>query len=136
MPDFVPVRSIKTSDYVKTVGVEVDGKVWKMRPIGAADELALSQIERRVELYDKKLKQIKEGTAAQSDVDRHEEYVDRYEKLENKVIDIVCSIFTDETANNSQVREWALSIPMSTTFKIIEDIALQSEATTDGADGE
>lgn len=125
MADYVPIRSIKTSDYVKVVKVNIDGNEWTMRPIGAADEMALSQAERRVELYDNKLKAIKEGTATKEDIARHEEYLDRYEGLEDRVVGLVCSVFNDGTDDNSQVKEWVRSIPLSVVFKIIEDIATQ-----------
>lgn len=122
MSNYVPIP-IKTSKYVKTLKVDIDGNIWDMRSIGGADQMAIGQAERRVNFLQSK---IDKGEATEADLDL-------YDQLEVKVVSIVSKLFSDGSDRNSQVKEWLAGIPLSTVFKIIEDIVEQSEKNDEKA---
>jgi hypothetical protein len=107
---------IKTSNYIKSSKILVDGKEWTMTPPGAGDELALNQAKRRAELLEKK---VQNGTATEEDYDT-------YDKLENRMYSVFQKIFSDGTPDNSAVTAWLDSLPMVVIMAILEDIQKQA----------
>lgn len=106
---------IKTSDYVKTYDILVDGNSWTMKAPGAGDELAMSQATRRAKLLEKK---IEDGSAVESDFDL-------YDKLESKIFSMFEKIFNDGTSENTSVKNWVSATPISVINDIFEDIKKQ-----------
>lgn len=107
---------IKTSNYIKSKKILVDGKEWEMRPPGAGDELALNQGKRRSERLEQK---IKDGTATDQDYDT-------YDRIENNMYNIFRRMFKDTTEDNSEVNAWLSSTPMVVIMAILEDISKQA----------
>lgn len=107
---------IKTSNYIKSKKILVDGEEWTMHPPGAGDELALSQGKRRAERLEKK---IQDGTATDEDYDT-------YDRIENNMYNIFRKMFKDSTPENSQVNKWLDTTPMVVVMAILEDISKQA----------
>lgn len=112
---------IKTSNYVKSKKILVDGNTWTMTVPGAGDELALSQAQRRMKMLQSKLES---GTATESDYDL-------MDKLESRTYDMFVKIFKDETKDNSQVKEWVNATPLEVIGAIFQDIKKQAEENKD-----
>jgi hypothetical protein len=108
---------IKTSNYVSSKKILIDGQEWTMTAPGAGDELALGQAKRRSEMIQKK---IESGTAVEEDYDL-------YEKLEDRMFKIFIKLFRDSTPDNSQVTAWVNSTPLGVIYAIMEDIKKQAE---------
>ncbi len=108
---------IKTSNYVSSKKILVDGKQWTLNAPGAGDELALGQAKRRSEMLEKK---VQAGTASESDYDL-------YDKLEIRMFKLFTKIFRDGTEDNSEVSAWLESTPISVIYAIMEDIKRQAE---------
>lgn len=117
---------IKTSNYIKSKKILVDGKEWEMRPPGAGDELALNQGKRRSERLEQK---IKDGTATDADYDT-------YDRIENNMYNIFRKMFKDKTEDNSEVNAWLSSTPMIVIMAILEDISKQVVANGEAENGE
>lgn len=107
---------IKTSNYIKTQKILVDGKEWEMHPPGAGDELALAQGKRRAERLESK---IKAGSATDEDYDT-------YDRIENNMYNIFRKMFKDKTEDNSEVNNWLNTTPMVVIMAILEDIQKQA----------
>lgn len=107
---------IKTSNYIKTQKILVDGKEWTMHPPGAGDELALAQGKRRAERLEKK---VKDGSASDEDLDT-------YDRIENNMYNIFRKMFKDNTEDNSEVNDWLNATPMVVIMAILEDIQKQA----------
>lgn len=106
---------IKTSDYIKTFKVKVDGNEWSVKRFGAGYELALSQATRRLKLLGKK---IEGDTATDQDYDQ-------YDKLEKRIVSIFGDIFSDGTEDNASVNKWVEETPSDVLMKIFQDITKQ-----------
>lgn len=115
---------IKTSNYLKSRKILVDGQEWTMHPPGAGDELALNQGKRRAERLEKK---IQDGTATDADYDT-------YDRIENNMYNIFRKMFKDKTEDNSQVNAWLNSTPMVVIMAILEDIQKQATENQDEED--
>jgi hypothetical protein len=109
---------IRTSSYIKSKKILLDGNEWTMTAPGAGDELALGQAQRRSQMLQKK---IEAGTASEADYDL-------YDKLEASMFKLFSKIFRDGTTNNTQVDKWLNSTPMIVINAIMEDIKTQAEA--------
>jgi len=101
-----------------------NGKNWRIRLPGARDELALSQIDRRMKHLEKR---IESGTASDADLDKLDE-------LEKKMYTVYLGFFQDETEDNSQVKAWLDDTPFGMVKVILEDITKQAEAKLDATD--
>lgn len=110
--------SIDSSKYIKVKKVQIDGKDWDIRAVGAGEELALAQIQRRLKFIEQ---QIESGKAIAEDIEKAEE-------LENKMLSIFKSLFKDSTSDNSEVNAWIEDTPLSMINQVLEEIKLQSEA--------
>lgn len=108
---------IKTSNYITSKKVLVDGQEWTITAPGAGDELALSQADRRSKMLQKK---IEAGTAGEDDYDL-------YDKLEERMFKLFTKIFRDSTPDNSQVKAWLETTPMAVIYAIMEDVRRQAE---------
>ena len=120
---------IKTSNYLKSRKILVDGQEWTMHPPGAGDELALNQGKRRAERLEKK---IQDGTATDADYDT-------YDRIENNMYNIFRKMFKDKTEDNSEVNKWLSTTPMVVIMAILEDIqkqALESQEAENGSQPE
>ena len=117
---------IKTSNYVTSKKILVDGEEWTMTAPGAGDELALGQAQRRSEMIQKK---IDANTASDEDYDT-------YERLENRMFELFAKVFRDSTPDNSQVKAWLNATPVSVIYAILEDIQKQVQAkeSSDGTE--
>lgn len=109
---------IKTSNYIKSKKILVDGKEWELRPPGAGDELALNQGKRRAERLEQK---IKDGTATDEDYDT-------YDRIENNMYTIFGRMFKDQTPDNSEVDAWLKTTPMVVVMAMLEDMSKQIAA--------
>lgn len=115
---------IKTSKYVKPLKVNIDGNDWTMITPGAGTEIRMGQIQRRITILDKK---IKDETATDEDLDKYDEY-------EKQSFEYLLAIFKDGTEDNASVAKWLKSIPLSVANEIILDINTQKnekEATSE-----
>lgn len=106
---------IKTSNYVKSKKILVDGNEWTMFPPGAGDELAMNQAQRRINLLEQK---IKDSSATEADYDK-------YDELENRTYELFQKIFRDSTDDNSEVKGWLSSTPLVVIYAIMDDISKQ-----------
>ena len=115
------IPSISTATYLKPRNVSVDGNVWSLKALGAKEELALSQTQRRLKRLDQK---IADGSAVDADYDL-------YDKLEMQLYATFKTIFKDGTETNEQVTQWLESIPLSVVVKSFEELGKQIEAKDD-----
>lgn len=109
---------INTSKFIKVKKVLIDGKEWEIRPSGAGEELALSQAQRRLTFIENR---IKKGVATS-------EELEQADALEVKMMTIFKGLFKDGTDDNSEVRAWIDSTPLSMIYAVLEEIKKQSEA--------
>lgn len=112
------IKKVDTSKYNKEGKVDVDGNIWSVRLPGAGAELKLSKAQRRMKFLQKK---IDSGECDESDLDRLDE-------LEQYTYDFFTSIFTDDTDDNNQVKEWIGSTPLSIIAQAFEDIKDQANS--------
>lgn len=124
-----PIR-ISTQKFEPESGVEIDGKIWSIKPPGAGTELRLSQAFRGSKLYSSRMgiieKKIEEETVTEEDLDKYEEYIDKFEKHEKVIFDISTSILRDNTDTNKEVKEWVDKTPTITIEKVFDEIERQS----------
>lgn len=113
---------IRTSDYVKVKTISIDGNIWTMKSLGAGEDLALSQSQRRLKQLQKKI---------DNDTATDEEYK-QYDKLEQRLYDVFSKIFKDETEDNSQVKEWIENTPLDSITAIFQDINEQAKQNETG----
>lgn len=109
---------IKTDKYIKVKKILVDGNEWTMKVPGAGDELAMSQATRRIKQLDAK---IEAKTATDADYDK-------YDQLENDILERFTNMFQDGTPENNQVKAWLSATPMVVVQMAIEDIKKQADA--------
>jgi hypothetical protein len=131
MPE--PVK-ISTSKYTKQGKVEVDGKVWSIVLPGAGTELKLSQAFRgsklwgsRINLLDEK---INTGDITETELDKYEEYIEKFESCERIIFDYFSTMFKDETEDNSEVKEWISGTPSIVMEMAFKDIKEQANETS------
>jgi hypothetical protein len=116
---------IQTKSYVQEKTILIDGKTWTMKPLGAGDELAMSQMQRRASSIQKK---VDTGEATDEDLDKLEVY-------ETRVMQVFEGIFKDGSEDNSEVREWITNTPFSVIQAVIEEITKQSQENKLEEDG-
>lgn len=114
---------INTGDYLKQGKVEVDGNIWSVKLPGAATELKVSQLKRRLEFLEKK---IDSGTA--TDVD-----IDKCDDLEAKLYAALMSMFSDGSEDNSSVVKWMEETPLVVILQVSDDIKEKSSGRRDQA---
>lgn len=107
---------VDTSKYLGTKRIVVDGNDWEIKLPGAAKELAMNQIQRRVKLLDKK---IESGNYNEADLDKYDEY-------EKYLFGMFEGMFVDGTDNKS-VKNWIDKTPLPIIMQVFEDIKMQSE---------
>jgi len=124
-----PIK-ISTKKFEPDGKVDIDGNIWTIKPPGAGTELRLSQAFRGSKLYASRMniveKKIESETATSEDLDKYEEYIDKFEKHEKVIFDISTSILRDETDSNKQVKEWVENTPTITIEKVFDEIERQS----------
>lgn len=121
-----PIK-ISTGKYNKEGKVEVDGKLWTARLIGAGTDLKLRQAQRWIKLLQDK---VEKGTATEEDLTK----LEGYEKVQ---YDVFVGMFRDETPDNSEVREWVDNTPEAILIQAFNDLADQTtESLTKDSDGQ
>lgn len=130
MAENKPIR-INTSKYTTQGFVEIDGNVWKVVLSGAGTELRFSQASRacklygsRIDLYDKK---IESGNITEEELDKYEEYVEKYESNERVIYNIFQNTFRDDTPDNSEVKKWVDETPTAIIMLAFEDVKDQAQ---------
>lgn len=107
---------IKTSNYITSKRILIDGNEWTVTDLGAGDELVLSQSQRRATYIQKK---INDGTAVDADYDLAD-------KLDLTLYTLLEKMFKDNTQDNSQVKKWLNDNPMTVIMEISKDIKKQA----------
>jgi len=129
---------ISTGDYKREGKVEVDGKIWTAKLPGAGTELRLSQAFRNSKLYGSRLEllnaKIDSGTATEADLDNYEEYSEKFAITEQTIYDFFTTMFTDETEDNAEVKEWVYNTPTSIIAMAFEDIKSQANDDQSGTE--
>ena len=118
------IRRVDTSKYTRSGKVDIDGHVWTVRLPGAGKELQMSKAQRRLKFLDKKLEA---GTENEADLDK-------YDQLEDYMMNVFNDIFIDGTEDNSEVNKWVNDTPMIIITQAFEDIksaAAESDPTSD-----
>lgn len=110
------IKKVDTSNYVKSGKVEVDGMIWTVTLPGAATELKLSKVQRRIKLLEKKFEK---GVEEEKDLDD-------YDKYEDYMFNFFREIFKDSTKDNSQVNKWIDETPFAVIIQAFEDIKEQA----------
>lgn len=121
---------ISTKKYTGGGKVDIDGNVWAVKLPGAGTELRFSQASRSCKLYLSRMelveKKIDAGTVTDSDLDKYEDYKNKYEDNERVIYDIFSNTFDDGTEDNSSVKEWVYDTPTSIIMLAFEDVRSQS----------
>lgn len=114
-----PIK-ISTGKYRKAGKVNIDGHLWTVKLPGAATEMKMMQAQRRLTLLETK---VQAGTATEEDLDKYDEY-------ESTVYNIFKNMFTDDTQDNSSVKQWVDETPLAIIVQVFEDI--KEQANGDG----
>lgn len=119
---------IKTTSYIKERKVLLDGMTVTIRPLGAGSELTIGQTQRRLTFLEKK---IKAGTIT-------EQELDKYDALEEQLLDYFDKFMLDGTEDNHKVRAWLKETPYAVIQQVFEDMKKQfdeaeAEEQKDGA---
>ena len=126
---------ISTSKYVKTGKVDIDGNIWEVKLPGAATELRFSQASRAAKLYSSRIdlldKKIDSGTITEAELDKYEEYSDKYSESERIVYDILTYTFSDGTKDNASVKAWIDATPIGIISLAFEDVKNQANEPDD-----
>lgn len=121
---------INTGKYNKEGKVNIDGQVWSVTLPGAGSELRLSQAFRSSKLWGKRLelidRKITADTATEEDLDKYEEYGERYAKSEKLILDMFTQFFNDGTPDNASVKKWIEETPAAIIQLAFEDIKQQA----------
>lgn len=124
-----PIK-INTGKYNKQGKVDVDGKIWTVKLPGAGSELRLSQAQRTSKLYATRIELIEEKienkTATEEDLDKYEEYSEKFQENEQFVYNSFGNVFSDGTKDNSQVKKWLNETPTIIIQLTFEDIKNQA----------
>ncbi len=124
-----PIK-INTGKYNKQGKVDVDGKIWSVKLPGAGSELRLSQAQRTSKLYATRIELIEEKienkTATEEDLDKYEEYSEKFQENDKLIYESFGSIFNDGTKDNSEVKKWLNETPMIVILMSFEDIKKQA----------
>lgn len=124
---------ISTKKYTGGGKVDIDGNVWSVKLPGAGTELRFSQASRACKLYLSRMelveKKIDAGTVTDSDLDKYEEYKNKYEENEKVIYDIFSNTFDDGTEDNSEVKKWVYDTPTSIIMLAFEDVRSQAHDT-------
>lgn len=129
---------ISTSKYNKEGKVDIDGHVWSVKLPGAGTEMRFSQASRACNSYEARLKiidkKIEDGTVTEADLDRYDEFLEKYAENEKIVFDIFLEGFRDGTPDNSEVTKWIQETPTAVIMLAFEDI--KQTANAKGTDGQ
>ncbi len=134
-----PIK-ISTSKYTKEGKVEIDGHLWTVKLPGAGTELRLSQAFRGSKLWSARInsmdKKIDAGTSTDADLDKYEEYNNKYNENEKIIFDFFSQMFQDGTEDNSEVKAWVENTPTSIIQQTFEDIKEQNDNNAKATDGQ
>ena len=136
-----PVK-ISTSKHIKEGKVDIDGHIWTVKLPGAKTELRMSQVFRDNKLYAARIanldKKIDSDKYTDEDLDKYEEYNNKFKESEQEVFDFFQTIFKDETEDNSEVKEWVANTPTAIIQLAFEDIKEQTnnKGSGDGGNGQ
>lgn len=128
---------ISTSKYNQQGKVNIDGNIWNVKLPGAGTEMRFSQASRicksseaRLAILDKKIEQ---GTITEPELDRYDEYAEKYSENEKIIYDVFLKVFTDGTKDNSEVRKWMEDTPTAVIMLAFEDVkeSANSEVTNE-----
>lgn len=116
------VKVLDTNRYTRSGKVKVvldDGRSvdWDVILPGAGRELQMSKIQRRSKVLYKK----------EANDTLTEDEANELSSIEDSSIAYFTEIFKDSTADNSQVKAWVYSTPMSVIVRAIEDIKAGAE---------
>lgn len=129
-----PIK-INTGKYLTGGKIEVDGKIWDVKLQGAGSELRYSQAQRQAKLYSARLanldKKIEAGTATDADLDKYEDYSNIYTENEQIIYSELTKMFTDGTADNSEVKEWLNNTPTFAVMLAFEEVNNGIEAVNE-----
>lgn len=129
MPE--PIK-ISTSKYRKEGKVDIDGNLWTVKLPGAATELKLSQAFRGVKLWAARMAKLDDrlesGKATDQELNDYEEYSKKYEANEQVIFGFFLNMFSDDTDDNTQVKQWVEETPMAIIQAAFEDIKNQANS--------
>ena len=80
-------------------------------------------------------KKIDSDKYTDEDLDKYEEYNNKFKESEQEVFDFFQTIFKDETEDNSEVKEWVANTPTAIIQLAFEDIKEQANNKGSGDDG-
>lgn len=125
-----PIK-ISTGKYKTEGKIDIDGNIWSVKLLGAGSELRLSQAFRRSKLWGSRIdlidKKIQEGKATEQDLDKYEEYDERYTKSEALLVELFSQFLSDGTPENASVKKWIDETPTPIIQMVFED--MQKQAT-------
>lgn len=120
---------ITTSKYAKPRKILIDGIEAIVSLPGTRTEMAMSSLQRRLTLLEKR---IESGDYVEADLDKVDEY-------EAAMMDFFHNMFSDATKDNHKIKKWLDETPMSVIQAALEDMKSQfktndaeSSETTDG----
>lgn len=123
---------IKTDTLKQERKVLLDGMTVTITKVGAGSQLSFTQMQRRMDFIEKK---IKAGIETEQDLDT-------YDALELKLLDFFASVMHDETETNEKVKAWVKATPLDVIQGAFEEMQRQfketdqkalTNATTDAA---
>lgn len=110
---------VKTDQFKKQRNVLIDDMKVTVTQIGAGSQLTFSQIQRRLEFLDKKMKA---GTTTEADLDL-------FESLERKMLDFFAQVINDGTPDNKHVKAWINATPLEVIQATFEEMQRQFKET-------
>lgn len=129
MPEPIKINTGKWNQQGK---VEIDGKVWTAKLPGSKTELRISQAFRKSKLYGSRIdlleKKIDAGTATEEDLDKYEEYSDKFDESEKDIMSHFTKMFSDGTKDNSQVKKWVDETPTAIIELAFSDVKDQANS--------
>lgn len=96
--------TISTSDYIKTKSVNIDGKVYEVRNLGAGDSLDISRLSRGLMKAGRKAEELQNKQVEGND-DVYSEFdkvMDEVETINEKILAIYAKLFTPTDGGNSR----------------------------------
>lgn len=132
-----PIK-ISTGEYKTKGQVEIDGHLWEVSLPGAGTELRLSQAFRGSKLWSARIgildKKIDSGKITEQELDKLEEYSQKYEENEKIIFDFFLNMFKDGTPDNASVTQWINDTPTAVIQLVFEDVKEQAnkQKETDG----
>lgn len=107
--------TISTQKYINSIPVEIDGIKYKVRRLGAGEQLDISQILSEMQKVRADVLNGKEDT------DKSQKAIEKFSKLTDKLEKIFCNLFEDENGGKD-VEKLVHKLGIDNISKLITDI--------------